>query len=138
MGVGAVLSAFFVATVGDDLPKGLLMVAGVTLYGLSMVGFAASSWLLLSLGLMLIVGICNVMSNTLIQTVLQAQSAPEMRGRVMGVYQQHQVLIALGGLAAGALATVCGAPLTVGGFGAACAFGALLIWIVVPHVRTIR
>jgi MFS family permease len=138
MGVGAVLSAFFVATVGDDLPKGMLIVGGVTLYGLSVMGFAASHWLVLSLGLMLIVGICNVMSNTLIQTVLQAISAPEMRGRVMGVYQQHQVLIALGGLAAGALATVWGAPLTVGFFGAACALGALLVWILVPHVRTIR
>jgi MFS family permease len=138
MGVGAVLSAFFVATAGDDLPKGMLMVGGVTIYGLSVMGFAASHWLAVSMGLMLIVGICNVMSNTLIQTVLQAISAPQMRGRVMGVYQQHQVLIAVGGLAAGGLATVWGAPLTVGCFGAACALGALLIWVLVPHVRTIR
>jgi MFS family permease len=138
MGIGAVLSAFFVATAGDDLPKGMLMVGGVTLYGLSVMGFAASHWLGLSMGLMVIVGVCNVMSNTLIQTVLQAISAPEMRGRVMGVYQQHQVLIAIGGLAAGALATVWGAQMTVGAFGAACALGALLVWVLVPHVRTIR
>jgi predicted MFS family arabinose efflux permease len=138
MGIGAVLSAFFVATVGDDLPKGMLIVGGVTLYGLTVMGFAASHWLVLSMALMLVVGICNVMSNTLIQTVLQAISAPEMRGRVMGVYQQHQVLIAIGGLAAGGLATVWGAPITVGCFGAACAVGALLVWVLVPHVRTIR
>jgi MFS family permease len=138
MGVGAVLSAFFVATVGDTLPKGLLMVGGVTLYGLCAIGFSASHWLVLSMAFMLVIGVCNVMSNTLIQTVLQAVSAPEMRGRVMGVYQQHQVLIAIGGLAAGACAQAWGAQPTVAFFGAACAAGALAVYAAVPHVRTIR
>ncbi len=138
MGIGAVLSAFFVATVGDTLPKGLLMVGGVTIYGLCSIGFSASHWLVLSMGLMLIIGICNVMSNTLIQTVLQAVSAAEMRGRVMGVYQQHQVLIALGGLAAGACAQAWGAQPTVALFGTACAAGALAVFAAVPHIRTIR
>ncbi len=138
MGVGAVLSAFFVATVGDALPKGLLMVGGVTVYGLCSIGFSESHWLALSMALMLVIGICNVMSNTLIQTVLQAVSAAEMRGRVMGIYQQNQVLIALGGLTAGTCAQIWGAQSTVGWFGAACAAGALLVFATVPHVRTIR
>lgn len=138
MGVGAVVSALLVASLGEGLPKGVLMVAGVAVYGLSAMGFAASRWLALSLGLMLVVGICNVAATTLVQTVLQAEAAPGLRGRVMGAYQQHHVIIATGGLIAGALASLWGAPLTVGLFGAACAGGALLILLALPHVRTIR
>jgi hypothetical protein len=90
------------------------------------------------MALMLVLGICNVAANTLNQTVLQGVSAPEMRGRIMGIYQQQQVLIALGGLAAGVLATVWGAQLTVGTFGIACTMGAVAVFLLVPHVRSIR
>ena len=90
------------------------------------------------LGLMLVIGMSNVAATTVVQTVLQAESSAEMRGRVMGAYQQHHVLVAAGGLAAGALASVWGAQMTVGWFGAACALGAIAFFIAVPHVRTIR
>jgi hypothetical protein len=102
------------------------------------VAFAASPWLALSMALMFVLGICNVFANTLNQTVLQAASAPEMRGRVMGMYQQHQILIALGGLAAGAMASVWGAPWTVATFGLCCFIGAAAIFFMMPLVRTIR
>jgi MFS family permease len=138
MGIGAVMSAFFIASVGDDLPKGMLMIAGVTVYGLSVVGFSASPWLSVSIAFMVVTGVCNVASNALVQTVLQAESAPEMRGRVMGAYQQHQLFIVAGGLLAGALASVWGAPLTVGAFGTACSLGAIAVFFAIPRVRSIR
>jgi MFS family permease len=138
MGVGAVASAFLVASIGDRIHKGLAMVGGVALYGLTAVAFAMSPWLIVSMALMLVNGVCNVAATTLVQTVLQAESAPGMRGRVMGAYQQHHVLIAAGGLTAGALATVWGAQATVGWFGAVCAAAALLLLVAVPHIRTIR
>jgi MFS family permease len=138
IGVGAVGSAFVIGAIGDDLPKGLLMLAGVSLYGLSILGFAASPWLLVSMALMLVTGVCNVACTTLIQTVLQAQSAPEMRGRVMAAYQQHHVLNAAGGLAAGALALVWGPQVTVASFGAACIVAAVAIWFALPIVRGLR
>jgi MFS family permease len=138
MGVGAVASAFLIASIGDDLPKGLLMIGGVTAYGLSLLGFSVSQWLALSIGFMVITGVCNVASNALLQTVLQAQSAPALRGRVMAAYQQHQVFIVAGGLLAGALTTAWGAQLTVAIFGAACAAGAVTIYFAIPRVRSIR
>ena len=138
MGIGAVVSAFLIASVGDDLPKGMLMIGGVTVYGLSVLGFSASQWVAVSLALMVITGMCNVASNALVQTVLQAESAPTMRGRVMGVYQQHQLFIVAGGLLAGTLASVFGAQLTVAGFGVACAVGAVAVYLAIPRVRAIR
>jgi len=138
VGVGAVVSGLLVATIGDRMPKGMLMVAGVAAYGLSSLAFSASHWLPLSILFMFINGVCNVAATTLIQTVLQAESAPAMRGRVMGAYQQHHVVIATGGIIAGALASVMGAPFTVGIFGGACALGALAFMVAFPHIRTIR
>jgi MFS family permease len=138
MGVGAVVSAFLVATIGDNMRKGPMMMGGIALYGVAAMAFAGSHWLLVSMALMLVIGICNVASTTLIQTVLQSESAPEMRGRVMGAYQQHHVLIASGGLVAGGMATFWPAQLTVAILGAACVVAAVLFLIAIPHVRTIR
>jgi predicted MFS family arabinose efflux permease len=138
MGVGAIMSAVMVATTGDTLPKGMIIVGGVTMYGLGVLGFSFSTWLILSMAIMVVLGICNVASNTVVQTVLQGESEPAMRGRVMGAYQQHQVLIAAGGLCAGALAEMTSAQFTVGLYGAACALGALTVYILFPHLRTIR
>jgi MFS family permease len=137
-GIGAVASAMFVAVIGDQLPKGSLMIGGVVAYGLSTLAFSASHWLGVSILLMLVTGACNVACTTVIQTVLQAHAAPPMRGRVMAVYQQHHILIAGGGLLAGAVATVFGAPLTVGMLGTACVLGALAMYFAVPLVRTLR
>ncbi len=138
MGVGAVMSGLLLATLGDELPKGWIIVGGVTVYGIVYIAFASSVSLALSMGLMVILGICNVASNTVIQTVLQAESSPDMRGRVMGIYQQHQILIAAGGLAAGALASIWSAQIIVAVFGAACALGALAVLFAFPNIRTIR
>jgi MFS family permease len=138
MGLGGVASAFVLASVGDTLPKGLLMIGGVAVYGLANLAFSASPWFALSFALMLLLGCCNVAANTLNQTILQSVSAPEMRGRIMGIYQQHQVLIAAGGLAAGALASQVGAPWTVGSFGLACAVGAAAVFLRFPRVRALR
>src|SRR5262249_24245174 len=60
MGLGALCSAVLVPSLGDQLPRGLLMLWGVTLYGLSVVAFAASPSFRLSLGLMTIVGLAHV------------------------------------------------------------------------------
>jgi predicted MFS family arabinose efflux permease len=138
MGVGAIASAVLVATAGDTLPKGMVIVSGVTVYGIALILFSASTWMVTSMVLMVVIGMCNVASNTVVQTVLQAESDPPMRGRVMGVYQQHQVLIATGGLVAGVLAEYVGAQMTVGIYGAACALGALLVFMLFPNLRQIR
>jgi len=44
MGVGALCSAVLVASVGDQLPRGIVMLVGVILYGMSVVAFSISPW----------------------------------------------------------------------------------------------
>jgi MFS family permease len=85
MGIGAVGSAVLIASLGDRLPRGLLMLGGVTMYGLSVVAFAASPSFRLS-ALMTIVGLAHVSSYALVQTVIQTYSPSALRGRTIAIF----------------------------------------------------
>jgi MFS family permease len=138
MGIGALLSAVTIASLGDRLPKGMMMVGGALTYGCMLVAFSTSHWFLASALLMILIGLSNVLCNALVQTVVQAHSPSEIRGRVMGVFQQREVLNTLGSMAIGALAAGWGAPWALGAMGATCALGAVAVYLFIPHVRTIR
>ncbi len=137
-GLGALCSAFLVASLGESAPKGKLMIAGVTMYGILEVLFGMSNWYPVSVGLMVLLGVCHVSANALVQTIVQGHAAPDMRGRVMGAWQQNQVVLVVGGLLAGGVASVLGAPMTVVIMGAVASLGAVLIFLTIPHVRGIR
>src|SRR6266540_2306072 len=77
MGIGALTSAVLIASFGDRLPKGVLMLLG------------------------------------------------------MAVYQQNQVLLTLGGMLAGVLATAWGAERAVGSMGLLCVVGTLAIFALI-------
>ena len=87
---------------------------------------------------MIVIGLVNVWCNALVQTVVQANAPSEIRGRVMGIYQQRDLSLTAGSMVIGALAGAWGAPWAVTAMGAACALGAATIFIAIPHVRTIR
>ena len=63
MGIGALFSSLLVAFLGDRMPRGLVMIGGVALYGVLLVLFAASSSFLWSMVLMFMVGLCHVTSH---------------------------------------------------------------------------
>ena len=56
MGVGAFGSAMIIATFGDRVPRGIMMLVGVMLYGALVVLFSASPWFSLSMVLMAAIG----------------------------------------------------------------------------------
>ena len=76
MGLGALLSSVLVASLGDRMPRGIVMIGGVGIYGMLVVIFAASSSFALSLAVMALIGLCHVTSHALVQTVIQAYSPP--------------------------------------------------------------
>jgi MFS family permease len=137
-GLGALCSAFLIASMGDSVPKGKLMIVGVALYGLLELAFSTSHWFAVSIAVMFLLGVCHVAANALVQTIVQGHTAAAMRGRVIAALQQNQVLMLVGGLLAGAAAAVWGAPVTVALMGLTCAAGAVTISLRIPHVRAIR
>lgn len=137
-GLGALCSAFLIASAGDSVPKGKLMISGVALYGLLEVAFSGSRWFALSFVLMVFLGVCHIAANALVQTIVQGHTAAALRGRVLATLQQNQVLMSSGALLAGASAAAWGAPLTVAVMGLTCAAGAVAIALRFPLVRAIR
>jgi predicted MFS family arabinose efflux permease len=138
MGVGALATAVIIASFGDRMPRGLFMLGGVALYGISVVAFAGSSWFALSMVLMVVVGFANVCSHALVQTVIQTYSPSEFRGRTMSVFHMSNVVMTVGSMLIGALATLSGTRAAVALMGAAGALAMLAIHLALPRARHIR
>lgn len=138
MGVGALCSAVVIASLGEQLPRGVLMLVGVTLYGLSVVAFSTSRWFNLSMVLMVLVGLFHVSSHALAQTVVQAYSTSEFRGRTMSLFQQGHFVLTTGGMVVGALTSILGAQWAVALMATAGALSIVGISLLQPRTRLIH
>jgi predicted MFS family arabinose efflux permease len=138
MGLGALCSAALLASFGDRLPRGLLMLVGVTVYGLSVVAFAASPSFRLSLGLMTLVGLAHVSSHALVQSVVQTYSPSAFRGRMMAIFHMSSVVMTLGSALVGTLAALVGARWALASMGATGALIMVMIAVALPRARFIR
>jgi MFS family permease len=138
MGIGALGSAVVIAGFGDRMPRGIFMLSGVAIYGVSLVAFAASPWFSLSMALMVIVGFTNVCSHALVQTVIQTYSPSELRGRTMAIFQLGQVVMTVGSILIGSLAAFWGARWAVALMGTAGALATLAIHLLLPRAWRIR
>ncbi len=138
MGIGALCSAVLIASLGDKLRRGIVILGGVTLYGVSVVAFSMSPWFKLSFPLMIVVGLFHVSSHALVQTVVQSYSPSEFRGRVMSLYHQTHFVHTMGSVLIGTLASLWGAQLAVGSMAAMGALSMIIINITIPRARLIR
>jgi predicted MFS family arabinose efflux permease len=85
-GAGAFCSALLVAYLGDFRRKGWFVLVGSIAFGLSIMGFALSSRLKLSLLFLFGVGFALVMALAISNTLLQKLVTDQMRGRVMSMF----------------------------------------------------
>jgi MFS family permease len=114
-GVGAIGGAVILGYVGRLGGKGMLVVAFTLIWGVLLFLFSLSPWFLLSFGIMLLVGAASIVSNAMSQTLVQALSPDDKRGRVMGVYALvvHGPRV-ISGLLLGGLASLIGAHVALG------------------------
>jgi MFS family permease len=138
MGVGALCSAILIASIGDELPRGMLMLGGVTVYGFLIVMFGASRWFEFSLVLMVLVGLCHVFAHALVQTVIQSYSPSEFRGRTTAIFHMSQVIMTGGSMLIGALSSFVGASWAVASMGIAGALTTVGIYLALPRAWLIR
>ena len=138
MGVGALGSSLMIASTGDRMPRGLLMIGGVVTYGVLVVIFSFSPWFSLSMVLMAVIGICHVSSHALVQTVIQTYSPPEFRGRTIAIFHMTQVLLLLGGMLIGVLSALMGAPLAAATMSIVGTLCMMLLYLAAPGARTIK
>ncbi len=138
MGAGALASSVLIAALGDRMPRGIVMIGGVGVYGLLVAVFAMSTWFSLSMVLMAVMGLCHVASHALVQTVIQAYSPREFRGRTMALFHQTHVILMAGGLIIGALASAIGAPWAAALMSIAGTLSMLALYLFSPQARQIR
>ncbi|HWF90531.1 MAG TPA: MFS transporter [Pyrinomonadaceae bacterium] len=118
-GGGALCGALLVAYLGDFRRKGWFVLGGGILFGMSIMGFALSSRLMLSLLFLFGVGFAIVCSVSITNTLLQKLVTDEMRGRVMSMFLLSFLgTMPIGALIAGSASTHFGPQptLAVGGF----------------------
>lgn len=138
MGIGALLSAVLIASAGDRLPRGMLMLGSVMAYGVIVMIFSASPWFHLSLVMMGIAGLCHVHSNALVQTVIQFYSPPEFRGRTMALFNMNRVVIMAGSMLIGVLTPIFGVRWAAASMAAVGTFTMIALSLALPRARLIR
>jgi MFS family permease len=104
--------------------------------GISVIVFALSSWLPLSLLAIAFTGFGIVVNGMSVSTMIQTIVDDRMRGRVMGIFSMAFLgMFPLGSLAGGALAAAIGAPATLAIGGCFCTAAALVLWRRMPALR---
>ncbi len=138
-GLGALLGALMIATLGRFRSKGKLLTVGSFVFPISLFIFAAITSPPFSLLAIIVVGWGFMVLFNMANTLIQTQVTDALRGRVMAIYSLTFFgLMPLGGLWTGALATVVGAPLTVVvGAGVSLAF-AILVLVFAPKVWALQ
>jgi MFS family permease len=113
-GLGIIVGALAVASLGDFRYKGLLLLASLLMWAASLIVFALSHLFWLSLLALLLFGVAQNGVGATTITLLQTRVPPQMRGRVMSL---NTLLIMgvrpLGDFPASGLIILIGGPLTV-------------------------
>jgi predicted MFS family arabinose efflux permease len=126
-GVGALLAALTIATVGQNFPTRRLALGGVWIFSAGLAAFAFNRNLPLALVLLAISGFGIVLYFSTSNTVLQTIVPDEMRGRVMGIWTLvFGGMMPLGSLQAGFVADLLGTPATIALGALVCALAAIV------------
>ena len=116
-GLGALITTLMLGTMGATRNRGMLVVGGACAYGLVLALFGITAEVIasfaLAMALMFIMGVFESVYMISVTSSLQIMVPEEMRGRVMGVHAMNWSMFPLGGMQAGAVASLIGAPLAV-------------------------
>ena len=118
-GLGAIVGALIVGSLGRMRHMGRALLIGQILLGIFIASFAASRLLPLTIVLLFVSGICSMAVFSMSFSLLQLTVPDELRGRVISIY-----MVALrggwplGALITGAVADVFSAPVVIGVNGA--------------------
>lgn len=118
--VGAVIAGIFLAHPSKIHQQGKLLFSGIFLYAVGTIMFGFSKWFIISLGALFIIGFGDSVSTVLRNTIRQAITPDQIRGRMVSI----NMIFYMGGpqlgeFEAGILAALIGTPLSVviGGIG---------------------
>ena len=113
-GVGAILGAGMIMSLGDVRYKGRFVLIGILAYCGGLVGLAVTPWFALALVMSAALGFADSVQAIPRNTVIQAITPDEIRGRVSSFQSMlTNGVPSLGQMQVGAVASFIGAPLTL-------------------------
>lgn len=116
MGIGALVGSMLMVFL-PTRRQGLILLVALSGLSVGLIGLAASESLLLSIGIMGLIGLTQSVYLATNNTLVQLAVPDALQGRVMSVYMTTWGLLPLGALPQGILADHIGAPLVVAGAG---------------------
>jgi MFS family permease len=135
-GAGALAGALYLASRTSVVGLGRVIGISAAIFGASLIAFALSRSLWLSLVLMVPTGTGMMVQMAASNTVVQTLVDEDKRGRVMSFFAMAFFgTVPFGSLLAGTLAQRIGAPNTIGLGGVACILGAALFFRALPELR---
>jgi MFS family permease len=124
-GVGSLLTTLWLSSRSRIGSKGWLIIGSGVMSGLAVATLGLTSEFVrsfaLALAVMFVIGVCNTIYTTSIQSSLQMLVPDRMRGRIMGFYGMTYNITPLGGMLAGAVADFSSAPFAIAAGGLAVA-----------------
>ena len=131
-GIGALLGALTVATIGGQFNRRVLVLGGLWFFAAMLLLLAWVQNYYLALLFLALAGWGMLLFFSTTNTLLQTNASDEMRGRVMGIWTLvFGGTTPLGGLEAGFVSHHLGVRWTVTLGAAICALAALVVWLVI-------
>lgn len=137
-GVGALVAGIWVVSLGNFRHKGAMVIWSSLVWPVALLIFATSTWYAVSLVIIFIAGLAQAIAWTVIATLILANTAPHMRGRVMGLRSGVVFSLPIGNFLAGAVAERFGAPIAQGAYALAAILLMLAIVARVPALRRLE
>jgi MFS family permease len=137
-GLGAIVGAFYIASLGDFQWKGTLYIWGTGFFGLFFALFAITHSFPLAVALMAGVGFASATFGVLQATLLLLLAPAEVRGRAMGIQVLAIGILPIATLAQGAVASVVGVATMTIIAGSALFAVMSLIFVTSPGLRAFR
>ena len=135
-GLGALIGALYLASRKNVLGLGRIIPLAAGIFGFGLVAFSFSSYIWLSLVLMVIIGLGMMLQMASSNTILQTIVDDDKRGRVMSFYTMAFMGTApFGSFMAGSLAKTIGVQNTILIGGIACILGAFVFARKLPEIR---
>jgi MFS family permease len=129
-GIGALLGALTVATVGNQVNRRFLVLGGLWVFSAMLLLLGWTSSYRVALVCLGIAGWGMLLFFSTTNTLLQTSASDEMRGRVMGIWALvFGGMTPIGGLEAGTLSHYAGLRWAVTLGAMICALAALVVWI---------
>ena len=120
-GIGALVGALGLASLGDFKYKGRLLMGAVFLFSISLMLFSLSKSYLLSIFTLIFIGCTSVIPVALINTLLQINVPDKFRGRVMSIFMiTFAGIMPFGNLISGSLAQAMGVSMALFFCGSSC------------------